>query len=395
MDFDANVANFDLYNIPIPSTHGEVSPPNTSLPEGRDVEMGPVDEECRPATTPGSQPLSPRPLALQPVSPRPISTPHPVQGPPSWPVSLTLSFMDSLPAISPPVSPIPSHLASPPGFAILPLASLVLPPLHCAPSVLPRCFSISPTPCHVSPPVQSILPTRHVSLPVQPTSPLPRHAQPISPAPAIIPPLSIFTKKRKSARTLDNPSKRTQSSTQTESTTTGQSGHVPMIPTPLPTRQVHQARATANSTPSNPPIASRSCCTHNQLSWASLSKNTPQLNPPAAHTSKKPSSTSPLKNLSPAWFLSLLHMLQVNEPPLGEVLSVPHRFLPDSGDSGGIWCILEEWKLAGGSANIAIPVVTRSGRIQAFQNSSWNVPWNALERNATGIILPECSLIFN
>ena len=52
----------------------------------------------------------------------------------------------------------------------------------------------------------------------------------------------------------------------------------------------------------------------------------------------------------------------------GEVLSVPHRFLPDSGDSGGIRCIPEEWKLAGGSANIAIPVVTRSGGIQAFRN---------------------------
>ena len=51
-----------------------------------------------------------------------------------------------------------------------------------------------------------------------------------------------------------------------------------------------------------------------------------------------------------------------------EVLSVPHRFLPDSGDSGGIRCIPEEWKLAGGSANIAIPVVTRSGGIQAFRN---------------------------
>ena len=56
------------------------------------------------------------------------------------------------------------------------------------------------------------------------------------------------------------------------------------------------------------------------------------------------------------------------DPVIHEVLSVPHRFLPDSGDSGGIRCILEEWKLAGGSANIAIPVVTRSGGIQAFWN---------------------------
>jgi len=47
---------------------------------------------------------------------------------------------------------------------------------------------------------------------------------------------------------------------------------------------------------------------------------------------------------------------------------VPHRFLPDSGDSGGIWCIPEEYKLAEGSANIAIPVVSRSGGIQAFRN---------------------------
>jgi len=51
-----------------------------------------------------------------------------------------------------------------------------------------------------------------------------------------------------------------------------------------------------------------------------------------------------------------------------EALSVPHRFLPDSGDSGGIRCIPEEWKLAEGSANIAIPVVSHSGGILAFQN---------------------------
>ena len=48
---------------------------------------------------------------------------------------------------------------------------------------------------------------------------------------------------------------------------------------------------------------------------------------------------------------------------LGEVLSVPHRFMLDSGDSGGIRCIPEEWKLAEGSANIAIPVDSRSGGI--------------------------------
>jgi len=34
----------------------------------------------------------------------------------------------------------------------------------------------------------------------------------------------------------------------------------------------------------------------------------------------------------------------------------------------GIRCIPEEYKLAEGSANIAIPVVSRSGGIQAFQN---------------------------
>ena len=34
----------------------------------------------------------------------------------------------------------------------------------------------------------------------------------------------------------------------------------------------------------------------------------------------------------------------------------------------GFQCIPEEWKLAGGSANIAIPVVTHSGGIQAFRN---------------------------
>ena len=51
-----------------------------------------------------------------------------------------------------------------------------------------------------------------------------------------------------------------------------------------------------------------------------------------------------------------------------EVLSVPHRFLLDSSDSGGIQCIPEEWKLAEGSANTAILVVSHSGGILAFQN---------------------------
>ena len=66
---------------------------------------------------------------------------------------------------------------------------------------------------------------------------------------------------------------------------------------------------------------------------------------------------------------------------------MPHRFLPDSGDSGGILCIPEEWKLAEGSANTAIPGIARSGGIYAFRNSP--------EQNATGIRLPECSLIYN
>jgi hypothetical protein len=74
---------------------------------------------------------------------------------------------------------------------------------------------------------------------------------------------------------------------------------------------------------------------------------------------------------------------------------VPHRFLPDSGDSGGIRCIPEEWKLAEGSANIAIPVVSHSGGILAFRNGYRNVPRNSPERNATRINFPEWYLIFN
>ena len=42
--------------------------------------------------------------------------------------------------------------------------------------------------------------------------------------------------------------------------------------------------------------------------------------------------------------------------------------LVESGDSGGIRCIPEEWKLAEGSANIAIPVVSHSSGILTFQN---------------------------
>jgi len=51
-----------------------------------------------------------------------------------------------------------------------------------------------------------------------------------------------------------------------------------------------------------------------------------------------------------------------------EVLSVPHRFLPDSSDSSRIRCIPEEWKLAGGSAKSGIPVIPCSGGILALWN---------------------------
>ena len=74
---------------------------------------------------------------------------------------------------------------------------------------------------------------------------------------------------------------------------------------------------------------------------------------------------------------------------------MPHRFLPDSGDSGGIRCIPEECKLAEGSANSAIPGIPHSGGIYAFRNCYRNVPRNSPERNATGMHLPECSLICN
>jgi len=51
-----------------------------------------------------------------------------------------------------------------------------------------------------------------------------------------------------------------------------------------------------------------------------------------------------------------------------KVLSVPHRFLLVSGDSSGIWCIPEEWRLAEGSAKSGIPVIPHSGGILAFWN---------------------------
>ena len=63
-----------------------------------------------------------------------------------------------------------------------------------------------------------------------------------------------------------------------------------------------------------------------------------------------------------------VHKLEDLVGPESEVLSVPHRFLPDSGDSSGIRCIPEEWKLAGGSAKSAIPVIFCSSGILAFQN---------------------------
>ena len=85
----------------------------------------------------------------------------------------------------------------------------------------------------------------------------------------------------------------------------------------------------------------------------------------------------------------------LDDVALFEVLSVPHRFLPDSGDSSGIRCIPEECKLAEGSANSAIPGIPHSSGIYAFRNCYRNVPRNSPERNATGMHLPECSLICN
>ena len=68
-----------------------------------------------------------------------------------------------------------------------------------------------------------------------------------------------------------------------------------------------------------------------------------------------------------------------------EVLSVPHRFR----------CIPEEWKLAEGSANTAIAVVSHSGGILAFQNWYRNVPQNSPEWNTTRIHFLELYLIYN
>ena len=67
---------------------------------------------------------------------------------------------------------------------------------------------------------------------------------------------------------------------------------------------------------------------------------------------------------------------------------MPHRFLPDSGDSGGM-------KIGGGSANNVIPVVSHSSGILAFRSLYWNVPRNSPERNATGMIFLEWYLIVN
>jgi len=54
-----------------------------------------------------------------------------------------------------------------------------------------------------------------------------------------------------------------------------------------------------------------------------------------------------------------------------------------------------EWNLAGGPAKLTIPGIAHSGGIKAFRNWYRNVPWNSPERNATGIRLPECYLIYN
>lgn len=262
--------------------------------------MDSADEESRLVTTPGSGPLSPRP-----TSPRPIPPPLSVQIPPQ------------------PVSPTPSHLASPPALPISPLPSPISPPVSPNRHVSLPDQPISPTPRLVSPPVQPISPTpRHISPPVQSTSPLPRHARPISPAPIVIPPLSAFTKKRKSAPVPNNPSKRIRSSIETKSTTARQSGGVSTATAPPPTHQARQTRATAMSLPPNPPTASKSRRTCNKLSPASQSKNTPPLNLPTALTSRrtcnKPTPASSSNNPPPLWFSSSLRMLQTNEPPLGD-----------------------------------------------------------------------------
>ena len=115
---------------------------------------------------------------------------------------------------------------------------------------------------------------------------------------------------------------------------------------------------------------------------------------------KVQAATIPFINISNSVYVKACHINTSSVllswwPLLTEVLVMPHWFLLDSGDSGGFWWILEECKLAGGPANIAILGVAHSGGIEAFWNWYRNVPWNSPERNATGICLPEWYLIYN
>jgi len=271
-ELEADGANFDSYNTPVPSTQGGAVSA-ASILEEPEVEMGPANEES-PVTL-GSRPLSPQSPPPQPLPPRPISPPLPMQRPPR-PVSPAASFLDSPPPPSRPVSPAPSHLMSPPGFTISPRRISPLP--HAQP-IVPSRSSASPTPRHVSPSIH-------------PISPLPSHARPMSPPPAVIPPLSIFKEKRKSARAPVNPSKRIRHSTENEPTSTHRSGRVSVASAPPPTHQARQRKATANS---KPPTTSAS-----------------------RHPRNKMSSSSASKNSVLAWFSSSLGMLQSNEPPLGD-----------------------------------------------------------------------------
>ena len=109
IDFEADGANFDIYDVSKTSTPAEPVTSFAGVPQRPDVEINLTDELPVSASRPSSLPPS------RPVSPPPSP---PVSLPPSRPVS---------PPPSPPISLPPSHPVSPPGSPLPSTTSQALP----------------------------------------------------------------------------------------------------------------------------------------------------------------------------------------------------------------------------------------------------------------------------
>ena len=100
------------------------------------------------------------------------------------------------------------------------------------------------------------------------------------------------------------------------------------------------------------------------------------LPPMLRHLSKDPEKDSAGTSSSEP---AVLHM------PPSEVFTLPLWFLQESGHSGGIQCVPEEWFLAEGPAKIEIPVAYYSWGIESFRFWDRNAPLECTGMDSGGM----------